>query len=82
MNTSNQTYKEIAIPYFKETFDYVDQIMHAHNIPYYLIGISAIALELLNAGIKLGRGTKDIDFAISKIAKEWTRILDVEVEYA
>ncbi len=64
MNTSNQTYKELAIPYFKETFDCIDQIMSAHQIPYYLIGVSAMALQLLKAGIKPSRGTKDIDFAI------------------
>ena len=34
------------------------------NVPYYLIGASAIALELLKKGIKPSRGTKDIDFAI------------------
>ncbi len=81
MNTSNQTYKELAIPYFKETFDCIDQIMHAHNIPYYLIGVSAIALELLKHGIKPSRGTKDIDFAImiSSIA-EYERISEALIE--
>lgn len=64
MNTSNQTYKELAIPYFKETFDCIDQIMSEHKTPYYLIGASAIALDLLRDGIKPSRGTKDIDFAI------------------
>jgi UDP-N-acetylglucosamine 2-epimerase len=64
MSTLNQTYKELAIPYFKETFDCIDQIMRDHRTPYYLIGASAIALELLKDGIKPGRGTKDIDFAI------------------
>lgn len=64
MNTSNQTYKELAIPFFKETFDCIDKIMHDHKVPYYLIGVSAIALELLKNGIKPSRGTKDIDFAI------------------
>ncbi|MCW0482378.1 nucleotidyl transferase AbiEii/AbiGii toxin family protein [Gaoshiqia sediminis] len=64
MNISNQTYKELAIPYFKETFDCIDQIMAEYGIPYYLIGVSAIALELLKKGIKPSRGTKDIDFAI------------------
>ncbi len=64
MNTLNQCYKELAIPYFKETFDCIDQIMNAHQIPYYLIGVNAMALELLKNGVKPGRGTKDIDFAI------------------
>lgn len=64
MNTSNQTYKELAIPYFKEVFDLIDEIMLKHKIPYYLIGVSAIALELLKDNVKPIRGTKDIDFAI------------------
>ncbi|WP_221407841.1 hypothetical protein [Reichenbachiella faecimaris] len=64
MNISNQTYKELAIPYFKEVFEDIDKIMSAHHLPYYLIGVSAIALELLKKGIKPNRGTKDIDFAI------------------
>ncbi|MCU4163856.1 hypothetical protein [Carboxylicivirga caseinilyticus] len=81
MNTSNQSYKELAIPYFKETFECIDKIMKAHNIPYYLIGVSAIALELLKKGIKPSRGTKDIDFAImiSSMA-EYERISDALIE--
>lgn len=61
---SNQTYKELAIPYFKEVFDVIDETMISHNIPYYLVGVNAIALELLEKGRKPSRGTKDIDFAI------------------
>ncbi len=64
MNSSNQTYKELSIPYFNEVFDIIDEIMNDHNIPYYLIGVSAMSLELLKKGIKPCRGTKDIDFAI------------------
>ena len=64
MSTSNQTYKELAIPYFKESFDCIDEVMQELKIPYYLIGVSAIALELLKGGIKPSRGTKDIDFAV------------------
>lgn len=64
MNTFNQSYKELAIPYFKEVFECIDRIMIQHQIPYYLIGVNAIALELLKDGIKPSRGTKDIDFAI------------------
>lgn len=64
MTSSNQTYKELAIPYFKESFDSIDEVMKALKIPYYLIGVSAIALELLKRGIKPSRGTKDIDFAV------------------
>jgi len=64
MSTSGQTYKELAIPYFKESFDCIDEVMKKLNIPYYLIGVSAIALELLKEGINPSRGTKDIDFAV------------------
>ncbi len=64
MNSYNQTYKELAIPYFKESFECIDEVMQGLKIPYYLIGASAIALELLKAGIKPSRGTKDIDFAV------------------
>ncbi len=64
MNSSNQSYKELSIPFFKEVFAEIDEVMIFHNIPYYLIGVSAIALELLRDGVKPNRGTKDIDFAI------------------
>lgn len=64
MNSSNQSYKQLSIPFFKEVFERVDEIMFKHKIPYYLIGVSAIALELLKKGVKPNRGTKDIDFAI------------------
>lgn len=64
MSISNQTYKELSIPYFKEVFDSIDKVMVKLNVPYYLIGASAIALELLKKDIKPSRGTKDIDFAI------------------
>lgn len=64
MSTSYQTYKELAIPYFKESFDCIDEVMQELHVPYYLIGVSAIALELLKEGIKPSRGTKDIDFAV------------------
>ena len=64
MNSSKKSYKELGIPYFKEVFEMIDQTMIDHKIPYYIIGVSAIALELLKNGIKPNRGTKDIDFAI------------------
>ena len=64
MTTSGQTYKELAIPYFKEVFQIIDDILSERGIPYYLVGVNAIALELLESGYKPSRGTKDIDFAI------------------
>ncbi|MGM0587268.1 MAG: hypothetical protein ACQETE_02525 [Bacteroidota bacterium] len=64
MSESSQNYKELAIPFFREVFELIDDVLKNRGIPYYLIGVSAIALELLNKGIKPARGTKDIDFAI------------------
>lgn len=64
MSASDQTYKELAIPYFKEVFDIIDKVLVKEGIPYYLVGVSAIALELLKKGKKPSRGTKDIDFAL------------------
>jgi len=64
MNTSNQSYKKLAIPYFKEVFEIIDEVMTTNNVPYYLIGVNALALELLKEGIRPSRGTKDIDFAV------------------
>lgn len=64
MITSNQTYKQLSIPYFREVFSCIDKVMEQLKVPYYLIGASAIALNLLKKGIKPSRGTKDIDFAI------------------
>lgn len=75
MSTSGKTYKELSIPYFKESFDCIDEVMKVLKIPYYLIGVSAIALELLKNGIKPSRGTKDIDFAVMiSSMKEYEKI--------
>lgn len=79
MNTLNQTYKELAIPYFKEVFDCVDEIMAQHNIPVYLIGATAMALEHLKHGIKPVRGTKDIDFAIMVASMEEYRKISTDL---
>ena len=64
MNASNQNYKKLAIPHFREVFELIDDALKNRSIPYYLIGVSAIALEMLKKGFKPARGTKDIDFAI------------------
>lgn len=64
MNISSQTFKELSIPYFKEVFDLVDGVMVEMNCPYYLVGVSAIALKIAQLGNKPPRGTKDIDFAV------------------
>lgn len=63
-DSSKQTYKELAIPYFKDVFDLIDGVMLTNGVKYYLIGVSAIALELLKKGVKPSRATKDIDFAV------------------
>ncbi len=42
----------------------MDEVMREMGIPHYLKGVSAIALQLLQKGIKPNRGTKDLDFAV------------------
>jgi len=64
MSESSRNYKQLAIPHFREVFELIDDVLKSRGIPYYLIGVSAIALEMLKKGIKPARGTKDIDFAI------------------
>lgn len=82
MSTSNQTYKELAIPYFKEVFDCIDEVLVTLKVPYYLIGASAVALELLKGGIKPSRGTKDIDFAIMiSSIKEFEAVVEELFKY-
>lgn len=82
MSTSNQTYKELAIPYFKEVFDCIDEVLVTLKVPYYLIGASAVALELLKGGIKPSRGTKDIDFAIMiSSIKEFEAVVEELLKY-
>ncbi len=61
---SNQTYRELAIPYFIDVFRIVDEVLKTNNAPYYLIGVTATDIQLLKNGIKPARGTKDIDFAV------------------
>ncbi|MFO8147019.1 MAG: hypothetical protein R6U03_06480 [Gillisia sp.] len=80
MNTFNQSYKDLAIPYFKEVFEIIDEIMQKHQIPYYLIGVNAIALELLKKNIKPSRGTKDIDFAIMISSKKEYQTIITDLE--
>lgn len=63
MDTS-KTYKELGIKYFKEVFEIIDKVLVRREIPYYLIGVTAVTLKLLGEGIKPSRGTKDIDFAL------------------
>lgn len=64
MTSTSKTYKDLGIPYFKEVFNRIDHVLKKHQIPYYLIGVSAVSLQLAQKGIKPSRGTRDIDFAI------------------
>jgi predicted nucleotidyltransferase len=64
MSTSGLSYKELSIPYFKEAFDTIDEVMVLHGVHYYLIGVTAVDLKLLEQGFTPSRGTKDIDFAV------------------
>ncbi len=64
MSESSQNYKELAIPFFREVFELIDDVLENRGIPYYLIGATAIGIEILKKGIKPWKATKDIDFAI------------------
>lgn len=64
MKDISKSYKELGITFFFEVFDLIDERFKSREIPYYLLGATAISLELLKDGIKPSRGTKDIDFAI------------------
>ncbi len=57
------SFKELT-PWFKEVFNLVDDSCKKLNIPLYLIGAQARHFHLAEQGIKPGRGTADIDFAI------------------
>ncbi len=63
-DTSNLTYRDLAIEYFLEVFKLVDQVMKDNKAPFYLIGVNATDIQLLKEKIKPSRGTKDIDFAV------------------
>lgn len=63
-NTSNKTYRELSLPYFKEVFVIIDKVCSDLGIAYYLIGAQARNFHLLENGIAPSRGTQDIDFAV------------------
>ena len=74
---SNQTYRDLAIPYFIDVFRIVDEVLKANDAPYYLIGVTATDIQLLKEGIKPSRGTKDIDFAVMVSSfEEYDKIKD------
>ena len=80
MTDTSKSYKELGITYFKEVFDLLDDTFKKRGIPYYLIGATAIALELLKDGVKPARGTKDIDFAIMISSKSDYEAFTKELE--
>lgn len=51
-------------PWFKDVFTHVDTACKELGIPLYLIGAQARHFHWAEEGIKPGRGTMDIDFAI------------------
>lgn len=57
------SFKELT-PWFKKVFNLVDDSCQKLNAPLYLIGAQARHFHLAEQGIKPGRGTGDIDFAI------------------
>lgn len=64
MNTSDKTYKALVSPFFDEVFQIIEKTCKSHNVPVYLIGAHARIFLFLEKGIKPGRGTGDIDFAV------------------
>lgn len=56
-------FKELT-PWFKEVFTLIDMVCKSFNVPLYLIGAQARHFHLAEQGIRPGRGTGDIDFAI------------------
>lgn len=57
------SFKELT-PWFKEVFLLIDSACKEMGIPLYLIGAQAWHFHLVEKGIRPGRGTMDIDFAI------------------
>ena len=57
------SFKELT-PWFKEVFNLIDATCTEMGIQLYLIGAQARHFHLVEQGIKPGRGTMDIDFAI------------------
>lgn len=80
MTSTSQSYKELGIPHFKEVFDLLDETFKSRGIPYYLLGATAISLELLKDGKRPSRGSKDIDFAIMISSIEEYEEFTVELE--
>ena len=69
MSTSNQTYKELSIPYFKESL--------GRNSGLYLQKSEAISTRILKV-----LENNLVDVFQSAIAREWARKLDKDIEYA
>jgi predicted nucleotidyltransferase len=80
MTNTSQSYKELGIPYFREVFELLDETFKSRGIPYYLLGATAISLELLKDGKKPSRGSKDIDFAIMISTKSEYEKFTIELE--
>lgn len=80
MTSTSQSYKELGIPYFREVFELLDETFKSRSIPYYLLGATAISLELLKDGKKPPRGSKDIDFAIMISTKDEYEEFTIELE--
>lgn len=57
------SFKDLS-PWFKEVFVLIDAACAEMEVPLYLIGAQARHFHLVEKGIRPGRGTMDIDFAI------------------
>ncbi|MCB0762584.1 MAG: nucleotidyl transferase AbiEii/AbiGii toxin family protein [Flavobacteriales bacterium] len=81
MIDTSQIFKELGIPYFREVFEIIDRTMMAHGVPYYLVGATSLALQLLQKGQRPMRATRDVDFAIMIGSnKQYDAIVDSLVE--
>lgn len=76
MSIFNLSYKELAIPYFKEVFEVIDQTMIAHQIAYYLK-----SNKLENRILRLLKH-EPLAHKESKIARDWASKKGWEIQYA
>jgi predicted nucleotidyltransferase len=74
------SFKELT-PWFKEVFVLIDTTCKEMGVPLYLIGAQARHFHFVEQGIKPGRGTMDIDFAIMLPDIDiYDRMLDALIE--
>src|SRR5690349_6284698 len=74
---SNQSYRDLAIPYFIDVFRIVDEVLKANDAPYYLIGVTATDIQLLKEGIEvMGRNIAAILKKSPRLQQRIMKVLD------